>query len=100
MILNSELNNAKESDDPAQVIKTDLSKKLTFELNRNRTTVSKHFRIGQDATDAGSKFTIEDFKKMDLLPLTQVLGTFMPVVPLTTTQQYLLGTEVRQMVVD
>ena len=85
------------ADDPTRVIKTHLTKKLNYELIRNQTTVCKLYRVSQNATIADSKLTLEDFKKMDLLPLTQVLGPFMPVVHLSTTMpdsSYLLGTEV------
>ena len=80
--------------DANEDIKTDLTKKINYELRRNQTTVCKSYRISQNATNADSKFTVEDFKKLDFLALTQVLGLFMPIVQLATKQDsYLLGTE-------
>lgn len=65
-------------------------------MKQSEIVVYKNFHnMGENEED----FSIEQFNKLDLQALSQLLGTFMPIVKLEKENMYLIGTEVKQMTV-
>ncbi len=71
-------------------------RKLSQEMRQSQVVVYRHFTRFQDN---GEEFSIDHFGSLDLAAISQLLGTFMPIVKIPKEDSYLIGTEVKQMTV-
>ena len=81
--------------------------KLTSEINQTQVVIYREFNKHKNKSKKGKQAAqqenddnmVEQFNALSLPVLCQLLGTFMPIAKLSKQDSYLIGTEVKQMMV-
>ena len=96
-----------QHDTASQVFKRIYIDKLKKEMRQNSLSLIRQFSLTKvdsdgDKTPPSTSFALSDLETMSLQDLAKLLGTFMPVVRLSSVgpdSYYLIGTEVKHLLV-